>query len=291
MFLPLMEMILMYKIFLLFLLSSLCLFAATPKLFKPIGDPIYKEIPAVISLSKMHYFKNDKKMLNNFIQDAKATKKLGFTYDKKRKQKTLTKQEQKDYLDKLRDLKKQLKTIYSRVRVALSEIIKKRYVKTFYALKRTRIDILHLDPKSASKIRKFEYQLTRKKRLAKQKKAAQLKADKLAYYKFLRSDKNLNGKWKGKSNDDTKMAASFNKSTLYLTYKNPKDTLVFKGSYKITKNTFDFFIEHRKRTKSDISHIKKVVFGRVYTILELSENKLVLKHKDEIISLKPQTKK
>jgi len=276
----------MFRLFLSVLLFNISLFAATPKLFKPIGDPVYYEISAVVSLSQMHYYKKDKTLLDSFVTKAKKHKKLGFTYDKKRRASTLSKQEQKIYLDGLRELKKQLQSIYIIVRSDLQVIIKKNYVKTFYRLKRTQLDILRIDPKSAKAISNYERKLNKKKRLAKQKKTQQAKDDKVAHYHFIRSNENLNGKWKGKSSDGTKMLATFTKDDLYLTYKTKKDTIVFKGTYKIKKNDFKFFIEHRKRTKADISHIKKVNFERVYRLLDISEANLKFKYKDETISLK-----
>jgi len=276
----------MLKFILSLTLLSLSLFAQTPKLFKAIGDPIYAEIPAVISLSKMHYFQKDKKQLNHFVNKAKQHKKLGFSYDKKRRNKNLSKQEQKEYLDGLRALKQDLTSIYAIVRVDLQSIIKKNYIKTFYRLRRTKLDILHIDSKSAHAIQRYEKKITKKRRLAKQKKAQEAQRAKVAHYNFLRSSHNLNGKWKGKSSDGTTMYANFAKNSLYLTYKTKKDTTIFKGSYTIKKNNFNFFIEQRKRTKADISHIKKVNFERTYSLLKINEEQLHLRYKDETIRLK-----
>jgi len=278
----------MPRFFILIVMSTFYLFAATPNLYKPIGDPIYKEIPAVYSLSQMSYFKKDKKILLDFVQAAKKNKKLGYAYDKKRRNKSLSKQEQKAYLTELRVLKKQLQSIYTIVQTALAKIIKTNYVKTYYRLKRTHIDILHLDPKSAYAMKKFEKKLNKKKRIAAQSKANKAKADKLAYYNFLRSSQNLNGKWKGKSSTGEKMSASFHDNILYLNYMSDKVVTVFKGKYKISHNAFNFHIQHRKRTKADISHIKKVNFSRIYTITKVTESIFNIRYKDEIISLKRQ---
>ena len=276
----------MHKLFILFVMSIGYLFASTPSLYKPIADPIYKEIPAVISLSKMSYFKKDKKIFLDFIQGAQKNKKLGHKYDKKRRNKTLSKNEQKQYLANLRILKKQLQSIYVIVQTSLQKIIKTNYVKTFYRLKRTNIDILYLDPRSASSIRKFEKKLNKKKRIAAQNKIRKNKADEQAHYNFLRSSKNLDGKWKGKNTTGEKMSASMHENILYLNYISKKSITVFKGKYKISHNALNFFIEHRKRTKADISHIKKVHFSRIYKIKKITEKELVLQYKDETIRLK-----
>lgn len=275
----------MLKFITLFLLSSLCLLAATPRLYKPIGDPIYNEIPAVISLSKMTYFLNDKTFLVNFVQEANQHKKLGFSYDKKRRNKTLSKEEQKNYLDGLRSLKKQMQHIYGLVREALPVIIKKNYVKTYYRLKKTKLDILFLDPKSVSIMKKFEKKVNAKRRAQEKQRALKEKNDKVNHYNFIRSNKNLAGKWKGKGSDNNIMSATFINDIIYLTYHNDKETTVFKGKFSIIKNDFHFYIQQRKRTKSDISHIKKVNFERTYKIISISEKELFLTHKDEVIKL------
>lgn len=276
----------MFKLFIFIFFASISLFASTPNLFKPIGDPIYKEIPAVISLSQMSYFKKDKALFSRFIQAAKKHKGLGHAYDKKRRNKTLSKKEQKEYLAELRILKKKLQSIYIIVQTALSKIIKTNYVKTYYRLKRTHIDILHLDPRSVSSMKRFEKKLNKKKRLAAQSKASKAKADKKAYYNFLRSPKNLDGKWKGKSSTGESMSASMHDNILYLNYMSEKVISIFKGKYKISHNQLNFYIQHRKRTKADISHIKKVNFSRIYTIIKITENNFNIQYKDEIIRLK-----
>jgi len=276
----------MFKFLLLFFISSIFLFAATPKLYKPIGDPIYNEIPAVISLSKMNYFKKDKVQFLDFINKAKSHKKLGFTYDRKKKQKTLTKVEQRTYLNGIRRLDKSLRQIYFIVKNTLPRIIKTNYTKTFYRLLKTRLDILYLDPKTAKSIKAYKYKLNKRKRIARQKQVKKEKDAKTAHYNFLRSSKNLDGKWKGKNTQKETMSASFHDDIVYLTYASKGQVQVFKGSYKIYKNTFTFNIQQRKRTKKDISHIKKVKFQRKYIIKKISKTQLNLQYKDETIYLK-----
>lgn len=270
----------------LFLLCSLYLFAQNPQLYKALGDPVYNEIPSVISLSKMPDFQKKKKELDNFVLEAKRHKSLGLSYDDKRRNKTLSKQEQKEYLSQLRKLNKELYNIYNIVKLELSIIIKNKKVNTLQRLKRTNIDILHLDQNSAVSIKTFEDRLNKEKYLAKKKKARLDKENRRAYYNFLRSDKNLNGRWEGKNNDRSLMSASFDKGILYLTYFNKNDTNEFKGIYKVNKEDFNFFIEYTKRIKSDISRIKKVNFGRIYRIIKITKKELVLEYKDETIYLK-----
>ena len=276
----------MSKLLTLLFVCKLSLLALTPTLYKPIGDPVYSEIPAVTSLSEMTYFQKEKTQMQGFVQRALQHKKLGLSYDKKRHSKTLQKEEQKIYLKGLRELDHELKNIYGVVRRALNDIIKSHDVKTFYRLKRTKIGLLKLDPKSAADVRKFERKIERDKRLRREKKIKQDKAAKIAYYRFLRSPKNLNGKWSGKDMEGTKMSAVFEKNRVRLNYLYPKETTLFKGSYTIKKDDFKFLIEESERRKSGVAHNKKVNLERTYKILKLNEKEFSLQHKDEIIRLK-----
>lgn len=275
----------MYKFILLFLLSSLNLYAITPKLYKAIGDPIYYEIPAIQSLAKMNYFKKNKTFLNNFVKEAQRHKNLGFTYDKKRKSKALSNNEQKDFLNGLRSLKRQLQHINHLVDEALPLIIKKNYIKTYYRLKKTRLSILSLDPKIISSMKKFEQKIKSDRRKKQRQSALQKKNNEMNYQSYIRSQENLKGIWKGKGNKDILMSASFMNEHILLSYHKDKETTVFIGTYSIKQNDFHFYIQERKRTKSNISHVKKVNLKRIYAISNISEKELFISHKDEYIKL------
>jgi len=276
----------MYKAFLLLVVFYFELFAATPKLFKPVGDPIYKEIPAVSKMAQMSFFKNQKHVLLGFVKKAQSHKRLGLSYDKKRRNNTLNKAEQKAYLDGLRSLKEELTAVYLIAQEGLHRIIKKNYIKTFYQLKKTNIGVLRLDPKSVSAIKNYDRRLNRKQKLAQQKKAAQEKEAVITRYNELRSAKNLNGRWKGKSSDGAKLLLVFKADRLSLHYERAKDTNIFKGKYSIHKNSFNFKIQQRKRIKADLSHIRKVQLQRNYQIKTITEKELVLSYKDELLRLK-----
>ncbi len=275
----------MHKYLLLLLLLTLPLFSATPKLYKAIGDPIYKQVLSVKKISDIGYFKNEKKELLAFIKRANRHKKLGFTYDKKRRANTLTKEEQKNYLRGLRDLDKELFSINTLAKDALPVFIKRRYIKSFYQLKSSQLSFLRQDSESAWLVKKYTRELNKKKRLRQQREAKKLKKDKVAYDKMLRSAKNLNGTWKGKSSDKSSLTALFNGDKLSLTSINKNKTNIIKGKYSLNKK-LDFTIYIRKLIIDNRSHIRHVNIKRRYEVLKITQKELILQYKDEKLILK-----
>lgn len=277
--------LIMQKLFILFLLLTLSVSANTPDIFKSVGDPVYSEISAVEKMLKVRYFKEKKLLFKEFVTKAKAHKKLGLLYDVKRKNKTLSKEEQKEYLNTLRELTKQLKHIYFIVHKALPIIIKKGYKKSFYQLKSSGLDILHNNRRNVLMIKNYDQKLKRQKERAKVDQAKRDKERKVAYHKMLRSAKNLNGTWKGKSNDGSKLLATFKAEELTLSYIKPQKTNVLLGTYRIDKE-FHFTITKRELIKSKNTHVRHINLKRSYTIKKITESELILTYKDELITLK-----
>jgi len=274
----------MHKHLTLLLLLTLTLFSATPKLYKPIGDPIYKYIPSVQKMSEIGYFKNEKKQMLVFVKKAKTHKKLGFAYDKKRRTKTLSKQEQKAYLNTLRTLDRELFAINTLGKDALPVFIKRRYVQSFHQLKATKLSFLRRDADSAWLVKKYSRQLNKQQRLRQQKQAKKLKNDKVAYQKMLRSSQNLNGTWNGKSSDKSSIKAVFNENKLALSYITKNRINFIKGTYTVSK-TLNFSMKVRKLMVEERSHIRHINIKRNYEIVKVSETELVLKYKDEVLKL------
>jgi len=275
----------MHKYLLFFLLLTLSLFSATPKLYKPIGDPIYKQINSVKKISDIGYFKNQKRELLAFVKRANTHKKLGFTYDKKRRNKNLSKEEQKSYLKELRDLDKELTSINRLAKDALPVLIKRRYIKSFYQLKSSKLSFLRQDSTSAWLVKKYSRELNKKERLRQQKEAKRVKNDKIAYKKKLRSYAHLNGTWTGKNSDKEMVSAFFNNDKLSLTYKTKNKTNIIKGNYHLNKK-LSFRIKIRKLIEDKRAHIRHINIKRSYEVLKITEKELILQYKDEKLSLK-----
>jgi len=274
----------MYKLFTLLFLSF-TLFGATPNLYKAIGDPIYQQVPSVNKISEIGYFKTQKKEFKDFVNRAKRHKELGFKYDKLRANRTLSKAQQKAYLGVLRDLDKELLSINVYAKDALEVFVKRHYVSSFYQLKASKISVLRRDKESAWLVKKYSKDLEKQKKLNAHNKIKrdQLKAKN--YRKMLRSAKNLNGIWKGKSSDGSLLRARFKADTLSLSYTKEEKEHILKGTYKIKKN-FTFLIKSRILIISQKEHVRTLNIKREYLIKKISNKELILKFKDETLNLK-----
>jgi DNA replicative helicase MCM subunit Mcm2 (Cdc46/Mcm family) len=239
----------MYKVVVLFLTASLCAFAAMPKLYSPIGDPLYQEIPAVEKMSKIKYFKNDRPQLDSFVREASEHKRLGLLYDQKRKAKNLSKDERQMYRNTLRDLENKLVSISAMARKALSDMIANNQAKEFRQLTQTQLEVFKKDPKSVAEIKTYAKKLRRQQYLRQKREKKQAEDKKDAYEKMLRSAKNLNGTWKGKSSDGSAVTAYFEQEKLTLHYARPEYINIYKGTYTIDK-ALDFHIYKRELLKS-----------------------------------------
>jgi len=275
----------MQKLLILLLIFIFSLSAATPKLYKPIGDPIYKEIKSVQKMSDIGYFKNEKQELLKFIKEAKAHKKHGLEYDKQRVSKILRKKDQRSYLNNLRALDRELSYINTLAKEALPVLIKRRYVQSFYQLKATQLPFLTQDAESAFLVKNYDKQLNKEKqgRLLAQERKKRNKA--ISYQKMLYSSKNLNGKWKGKSSDKSKLLAKFDASKLTLTYITPEKSNIFTGTYSISK-VLRFNILHKELVRERGSHQRDINIKRDYEIIKLTKKELILNYKDERLTFK-----
>ena len=275
----------MQKLLILLLIFIFSLSAATPKLYKPIGDPIYKEIKSVQKMSDIGYFKNEKQELLKFIKEAKAHKKLGLEYDKQRVSKILRKKDQRSYLNNLRALDRELSYINTLAKEALPVLIKRRYVQSFYQLKATQLPFLTQDAESAFLVKNYDKQLNKEKqgRLLAQERKKRNKA--ISYQKMLYSSKNLNGQWKGKSSDKSKLLAKFDASKLTLTYITPEKSNIFTGTYSISK-VLRFNILHKELVRERGSHQRDINIKRDYEIIKLTKKELILNYKDERLTFK-----
>lgn len=275
----------MYKVLLFLLASGLCAYAAMPKLYSPIGDPIYLEIPAVDKMSKLKYFKNDRVQLDRFVGKASEHKRLGLLYDQKRKAKTLSKDERQMYRNTLRDLEKKLLSISAIAKKGLSDMVASNRAKDFRQLTQTQLDVFKKDPKSIAEIRTYAKKLRHQQYLRQKREEKKADSDKEAYAKMLRSAKNLNGTWMGNSSDGSAVTAYFEQERLSLHYVRTDHINIYKGTYTIDK-TLDFHIYKRELLKSGIPHMRRIDLTRRYELLSIRKKELQMKYKAETIILK-----
>ena len=275
----------MYKILVLLLTINLCTYGAMPKLYSAIGDPLYQEIPAVEKMSKINYFKNNRAQLDSFVREASEHKRLGLLYDQKRKKKTLSKDERQMYRNTLRELEKKLLSISLIAKKGLSEIIANKRTKDFRQLTQTQLDVLKKDPQSVAEIRAYAKTLRHKQYLRQKREEMQAEHKKEAYEKMLRSAKNLNGTWTGKSSDGSSVTAYFEQEKLSLHYTRPEHINIYKGTYTMDK-VLDFQIYKRELIKAGVTHVRRIGLKRKYELLNISKKELHLKYKAENITLK-----
>ena len=275
----------MYKFFTLFVILDLSLYAATPELFKPIGDPVYHEVPSVKKMAKMDYFTAQGQIFQDFIHEARFYQELGFAYDKKEGNKSLSKTEQKNYINGLRDLQKQLDKINFIAKTALEEIIKKEKIAPFYELKDTDMSVLKSDKNIAQSITQYEKRVVEIRRSQEQQRIRDIKSAKEQEYRMLRSFENLDGNWKDDTDQGQTVVAHFNKNRLTLTYSQKNESHILNGSYTIEKS-LDFHIDTRELIKEKVSHVRTLNLSRVFEIQALSPREIILQYKDETLRLK-----
>lgn len=275
----------MHKVLVLFLTVSLCTYAAMPKLYSAIGDPLYQEIPAVEKMSKIKYFKKYRTQLDSFIREASDHKKLGLLYDLKRKKKTLSKDERQMYRNTLRDLEKRLFSISAIARKGLSDMIANNQAKNFKLLMQTQFMVFKEDPKSVTEIRAYSKKLRHQQYIRQKRKEKQAEDQQETYKKMLRSAKNLNGTWKGKSSDGSTVTAYFEQERLSFHYTRAEHINIYKGTYTVDK-ALDFHIFKRALLKAGVSHIRRIDLQRRYELLSISKKELHLRYKAESIILK-----
>ena len=275
----------MYKILVLLLTINLCTYGAMPKLYSAIGDPLYQEIPAVEKMSKINYFKNNRAQLDSFIREAIEHKRLGLLYDQKRKKKTLTKDERQMYRNTLHELEKKLLSISIIAKKGLSDIVANNQAKYFRQLTQTQLEILKKDPNSVAEIRAYAKKLRYKQYLRQKRVEKQAEHKKEAYEKMLRSAKNLNGTWKGKSSDGSAVTAYFEQEKLSLHYTKEEHSNIYKGTYTVGK-ALDFHIYKRELIKAGVTHVRRIGLQRQYELLSISKKELQMRYKAETIVLK-----
>ena len=89
------------KPFILFILFTLALFASNPTIFASLGDKIYDNITKIEKLKKFKEYKPFIQKIDEYVKEAKATKKLGFAIEN-----GTHKDASRFYLKKLRELAK-----------------------------------------------------------------------------------------------------------------------------------------------------------------------------------------
>lgn len=254
--------------FLFLLVSALSLYAATPKIYSTIGDPVYAAVGPTRQLSTFKTFKEDRALFSSFADQADTAKEEGFWLDKYRLLPEAKKRSQL-YLKTLRHLQRINAQISKIVKDTTMAAIKKHHAKTYAAIKKTHHPVFHDDAELRRAATRFEQQLKREYRNAQKKKQRRYKA-------YLRSSKNLNGTWKGKTAEG-KVHFRFKGNALSITKISPKLTQRLQGKWQIKGNTLTIDLHSITNTRSDgIPHTRKSHVTLTMQIQKISKKSLLL---------------
>ena len=121
-----------------------------PQTYSQLATPLFQVTQTFSALSKMKTFENDKKQINDFIDDSNLLLKQGFLVDEGK-----NKQEIKDYLKNLRKLQKQHDKIEKLYKHKLYKSIYKKNTKMFYNLVQTPLSFIGSDSRLKEKVVEF----------------------------------------------------------------------------------------------------------------------------------------
>ncbi len=263
------------------LLLTLSLSAANPKIYSSIGDPVYAAIVPTKTLSTFKTFREDRELFSSFVAEADAAKKEGLWIDKYRLLPE-AKARSQQYLKTLRRLQRIHAQISKIVKDATMTAIRKHHAKTYAAIKKTRHPVFRTDAELRRNAQRFEKQLKRERAAAKRKKERR-------YAAYLRSAKNLNGTWKGKSRN-SKVVFRFKGNTVSIVKTSPKLQQTLRGKWRIKGDNMTIDLHSITNTRSDgIPHTRKSDVTLPMQIRKIGKRTLTLydtRRKEEIALLR-----
>lgn len=274
----------MIRLFLLtMLLSSALLFAATPKIYASIGDPVYRSVDAVRTLSGYKTFRADSKRFFDYVLQAEAAKKEGFWLDTHRHSPE-AKRRSKAYLELLRQLNLTNKQIEKIVKNTTLTAIKKHHVNTYYAIKKSKHPVLKSDAELRRAMNRFE------RRLAQERKQQQ-KAKAAKRAKYLRSYGNLKGEWQAKTDSGEKIRFTFvDKQHLRILHTKGTKTKRLEGRWSSSPGYIRFQVERITNIFADgIPHTRSSSVTLDFKIIAIGKTKMRLfdtRRKTEIALLR-----
>ncbi|GEM_PF-3236184 len=256
--------------FLLFLFLTLALHAAVPKTFSSIGTPVYTAVEPTRKLSRFKTFAGDRELFLSYVEKAEKAKKEGFWLDKYRLLPE-AKKRSRAYLETLRYLEKVNAQISKIVKDATLKAIRKHYVKTYFAIKKTHHPVFRSDPDLRRAAARFERRLKREKHEAEQRK-------KQRHAAFVRSYRNLKGRWKGKSDRGEKTLFHFKSaSLLVITHTTPQKTQTIEGRWKIRGDMLEIDCTRiTNRKKGDVPHSRSTRAKLTMQLKKIGTRKLVV---------------
>jgi hypothetical protein len=260
----------MIRLFLLTMLLSSALFAVTPKIYASIGDPVYRSVDAVRTLSGYKTFKTDGKRFFDYVLQAEAAKKEGFWLDTHRHSPE-TKRRSKAYLELLRRLNLTNKQIEKIVKNTTLTAIKKHHVNTYYAIKKSKHPALKSDAELRRAMSRFERRLAQERKQQQKAKAAE-------HARYLRSYGNLKGEWRAETASGEKIRFKFiDKKHLRVIHIKGTKTKRLEGRWSSTPGYIRFQVERITNIFADgIPHTRSSSVALDFKIITIGKTKMRL---------------
>lgn len=263
----------------IWILLVLSLQAANPKLYAPIGNPLFDSLSYTKKISKLYAFERQKQQFNAYITQLQKAKTTGLRLDEYAKSQEIN--EYRDYyLSSLRKLEKLEIEINNIIKSTTLQAIQNKNTIRFYAIMETKHPFLQKDPTLNEAITRYQYTL-------KQQKAKALQAKQVAEQKrrqhrnaFLHSFANLKGVWQGIQDDTTVKLHFLSKTNFIMEKQDDKHQQIIKGNYRLNNDVLNL-------TTSSITNIN--VQGTSHTRNRVVNIPFLIKTIDEkTLSLQPK---
>ena len=256
-----------------FVFSVLLLASTYPKIYSGLGTLLYQTEKPTRHLAKSRMFKQEKKQLLTYVETLNKTKKLGFWCDKHTKDPHY-KNNKKKYIKALRSLEKENAKIEKLLRQKIDFTITKGWIKSYYYLKQSQHPLFKKDTNLKKRMERFENRLKREERQRKEQRKRANKKKKEAKENYLKSPKNLNGKWVMKTGEETRVLMIKNHN-FTLMHRTPQAIFELQGRWNIDKNIMSFTITTIIQTRiGKPSHARHAKVLRKFKIEKISSKQL-----------------
>jgi len=273
-------------LFLFFILFSTAVLAY-PKMYASVSHNVYKDLKAINTLSHVKAMKAKRGELSNYVKRANKEMKLGYWLDKN-KANPKSKQKSRDYLSEIRYLSHQNKILTEFIINTTFDTIYTDKPRSFYEIMKSNHRIFLQDRELKAAIKKYRKKLRKREARRAKQKSEQTKQKELKKKMYLRSSKNLNGKWMEKAEKLTTF--TFKGKNLQIKFQDEKSSQKIIGTYTTTLEKLVFSIKTIVRyDKEGTEHKRNTSIKREYHILKANKKSLLLQlHKDESYSLTKQ---
>jgi len=262
---------------LLFFLTFSTAYAANPKIFSGVGDPVYDTVSPLEKLQKLKIFKPERGAMLNYINEARAAKKEGFAIDRAAGS-AAAKPKINAYLQTLRRLEKENGRLANVVKEQTRLAIKKKSAPTFYAIKNSRHPVLTDNRSLRAEIAVYERRLKQ-----------EAKKRRLENYRYYRTADNLGGSWVSRGNGAV-TTLTFRKNGLTMQRQSADEELLMRGDWRIEKEFLIFTVTTVERQEKERpKHVRRSAVSVYYKIVNVDTHTLELRDEyGEIISVRKE---